>query len=263
MYHNRYDQDFDVDEQPCEMNSCECDCECEECCEPQWCVGPTGPMGPRGPKGSQGPRGLQGQQGREGLQGLRGPQGVTGPQGIPGIQGPTGATGAIGLQGPRGVSGATGPQGPQGPQGNTGPAGQPAPVIQFASASLTSFSDKTVCPGEAMVFDIGNIQSGFTISEDYESLIVCHQGTYVVEYGCLLSDIPCLGDALAIEINREEIIEESRIPLLCENSFVRGTIMLELHADDSIRMICDGAQAIASCAYQHTVNAFLLIYQIR
>lgn len=278
MYQNRFDHEFDDDckcssheeENKCDCDcgcGCNCECECEDFCEPECClVGPTGPMGSRGAKGPQGPRGLQGQQGKEGLQGLRGPQGITGPQGCPGIQGVSGVTGSQGIQGPRGIDGIAGPRGVEGPQGirgNTGATGQSAPEIHFASASLTSFTDKEVCPGEAMVFDVGNIQSGFTISDDYQSLIAKYKGTYIVEFGCLVSNLPCMEDALALELNGAVIIEESRMGLLCENMFVRGSVMVELNENESIHMVCDGDNSIESCSNNHMVNAFLIIYQIR
>ena len=235
-----------------------------------WCpqpgMGPTGPMGPRGPRGPQGPRGLQGQQGREGLQGIRGPQGVTGPQGVPGIQGPTGPTGPQGIQGVMGNTGATGvtgATGPMGPQGNTGPAGESAPIIHYASASLTSFTPKSLCPQDALVFDCGNVSDGFTISNDYTSLSAQQEGTYIAEYGVLISSSVCDGDAFALEINNEELLEESRMPLVCENQFVRGCVMLELHPNNSIRLVSDCYNTIESCSNHHTVNAYLIIYQIR
>lgn len=235
-----------------------------------WCpqpgMGPTGPMGPRGPRGPQGPSGLQGQQGREGLQGIRGPQGVTGPQGVPGIQGPTGPTGPQGIQGVMGNTGATGvtgATGPMGPQGNTGPAGESAPIIHYASASLTSFTPKSLCPQDALVFDCGNVSDGFTISNDYTSLIAQQEGTYIAEYGVLISSSVCDGDAFALEINNEELLEESRMPLVCENQFVRGCVMLELHPNNSIRLVSDCHNTIESCSNHHTVNAYLIIYQIR
>lgn len=237
--------------------------------QPSWCpqpgVGPTGPMGPRGPRGPQGPRGLQGQQGREGLQGIRGPQGVTGAQGVPGIQGPTGPTGPQGMQGPignTGVTGATGATGAQGPQGNTGPAGESAPIISYASASLTSYTSKVLCPQDPLVFDCGNIQSGFTISPDYTSLIVQQKGTYIAEFGFLVSKGVCEGDAIALEINNEELIEESRMPVLCEENFVRGCVMLELEPNNTLRMVSDCHNEIESYSCNHTVNAYLIIYQI-
>lgn len=271
MYQNRYDYDCDyddyTDEYANESSEC-CDCGCgrPRPPKPENCyVGPTGPMGPRGQRGPQGPRGLQGQQGREGLQGLRGPQGVTGAQGVAGQQGPTGPTGPQGLQGPRGYNGntgATGPQGPQGPQGITGPAGQSAPVIQFASVSLQSYTCKQLCPQDAFTFDIGNIQSGFVIADDYQSVEVMQQGTYIVHFGCLAASAPCQGDAIALELNSSMVIEESRMPVLCENTFVTGCVILNLNAQDTLRMVSDCAQALDVCSCNNTINAYLIIHQI-
>ena len=210
-------------------------------------------MGPRGPRGPQGPRGLQGPQGREGLQGLRGPQGNTGPQGVAGVQGPTGSTGPQGMPGERGATGA---------RGATGPAGESAPLVQFASVSLQSFTDKQFCAQDAFVFDVGTIQSGFTISEDYQSVIAGHAGTYVVQFGCLLASQPCEGDAVALELNSSMIIEESRIPMLCEGSFVQGSCIVELGEGDSLRMVSDTSQGVNVCSFNNTVNAYLIVYQI-
>ena len=73
----------------------------------------------------------------------------------------------------------------------------------------------------------------------------------------------CDGDAFALEINNEELLEESRMPLVCENQFVRGCVMLELHPNNSIRLVSDCHNTIESCSNHHTVNAYLIIYQIR
>ena len=249
-------------------SACDCGCGCNRPPRPPRPypgIGPTGPMGPRGPRGPQGPRGLQGPQGREGLQGLRGPQGNTGPQGVAGVQGPTGSTGPQGMPGEPGATGArgaTGAQGPQGPQGATGPAGESAPLVQFASVSLQSFTDKQFCAQDAFVFDVGSIQSGFTISDDYQSVIAGHAGTYVVQFGCLLASQPCEGDAVALELNSSMIIEESRIPMLCEGSFVQGSCIVELGEGDSLRMVSDTAQGVNVCSFNNTVNAYLIVYQI-
>lgn len=232
---------------------------------PQPSCGITGPMGPRGPRGPQGPRGLQGSQGREGLQGPRGPQGNTGAQGVPGPQGPTGIPGMPGATGPQGIpgaTGATGPQGPQGVQGATGPAGESAPLLQYASACMHSYTPKRFCGQDAYVFDAGTIQRGFQISDDYQSLIAAQQGCYVVEYGALISSRPCEGDALALELNRSMVVEASRMPILCDNSFVKGCAVVTLNQGDSIRMVLDGEQCLESCSCNNTVNAYLIIYQI-
>ena len=162
-----------------------------------------------------------------------------------------------------GATGVTGATGPMGPQGNTGPAGESAPIIHYASASLTSFTPKSLCPQDALVFDCGNVSDGFTISNDYTSLIAQQEGTYIAEYGVLISSSVCDGDAFALEINNEELLEESRMPLVCENQFVRGCVMLELHPNNSIRLVSDCHNTIESCSNHHTVNAYLIIYQIR
>lgn len=277
----QYDYGYDYDDYPDEYNkegpnsygndnyNYDCDCGCGCSCDrpnppkPVDCItGPTGPMGPRGARGPQGPRGIQGQQGREGLQGLRGPQGVTGAQGVPGIQGLTGPTGPQGIQGPRGLTGATGPQGLQGPQGNTGPAGDSSVRMQFASASMQSFTDKQICPQDALTFDICNIQRGFTISDDYQSIQALQEGTYVVEFGCLISNTPCGGDAIALELNSTMVIEESRMPILCENTFVTGVVILTLEVQDSIRLVFDSAQELEICSLENAINAYVVIHQI-
>ncbi|MGX8833591.1 collagen-like protein [Amedibacillus sp. YH-ame6] len=248
------EEDFTCGEQ------CGCSCGCN--CEPL--IGPTGPMGPQGPRGIQGPRGLQGQQGREGIEGARGPQGVTGAQGEPGIQGATGATGPRGEKGATGATGtrgATGLQGPQGPQGNTGPAGKDASNLQFASASLFAFTNKNICPSEALIFDISKIQSGFTVVDDYRSLCAAHQGTYVVQFGCRISNCMESGNAIALELNNTMIIEESRM-LAIGQSFVQGTIILTLHTNDTIRLVADSEEPLVLCNENETINAYLIIYQI-
>lgn len=278
MYQNRFDQPYDCDEYEQDM-TCENDCfentcsnECD-CCRPEpyppfGVTGPTGPMGPRGARGQQGPRGLQGQQGKEGLQGLRGPQGVTGPQGVPGIQGPTGSTGPQGMQGLRGITGAmgmTGLPGPVGATGATGPAGrdgQSAPIKTYGAASMISYTDKTLCPQDALVFDIANIQSGFTIADDYQSLRAEQMGTYIIQFAVLVSNEPCPGDAIALEINHTLLVEESRMPVLFDHMFVTGCVIVHMDAGDTIRMVSDGSEVFEVCSCNNTVNAYLVIRQI-
>lgn len=270
MFQNQYDDDFNYDDCNHQIPLEEC-CEClnENCeefyepcnCQCDCCVGPTGPTGMQGPRGAQGPRGLQGQQGREGIAGVRGPQGNTGPQGEPGIQGATGPMGPRGATGATGSCGPAGCQGPQGPQGNTGPAGQDAPNVQFASASLQSFTNKEVCPGEAITFDISNIQSGFIVSDDYQSLCAAHQGTYVVQYGCMIESEHCIGNAIALEINETMILEESRMPIM-EHCFVSGTCIVTMHSQDRIRLIADSNEPLEICSMNNIINAYLVIYQI-
>lgn len=277
MYRNRYDfDDFDnnVFENSNDGNGCCCmednessnfESERSQCYRPMPEIGPTGPMGPRGQRGPQGPRGLQGPQGREGLQGLRGPQGVTGPQGIQGEQGITGPCGPQGMQGERGVTGptgATGPMGPTGATGATGPAGEAAPGYPLASVSLHSYTDKQFCSQQGFVFDIGTIPYGFSISEDYQSVIAAQAGTYIAQFGCLISSPTCQGDAIALELNQSMVIEESRMPMLREGTFATGTVLLELDAGDSIRMISDTSEGINVCSVNNIVNAYLILYQI-
>ena len=203
------------------------------CSNVETVIGATGPMGPRGQRGAQGPRGLQGPQGREGLQGLRGPQGVTGVQGVVGEQGETGPVGPQGEQGERGITGPCGPIGPTGvagATGATGPAGEAAPGYPHASVSLHSYTDKQFCSQEGFVFDIGTIPYGFTISDDYQSVITAQEGTYLVQFGCMISSAPSYGDAVCLELNHSMTIEESRMPMQQVGTFTQGTVLLELDA---------------------------------
>lgn len=231
-------------------------------------VGATGPMGPRGQRGAQGPRGLQGPQGREGLQGLRGPQGVTGVQGVAGEQGETGPVGPQGEQGERGITGPCGPIGPTGVAGATGatgpagPAGEAAPGYPHASVSLHSYTDKQFCSQEGFVFDIGTIPYGFTISDDYQSVITAQEGTYLVQFGCMISSAPSYGDAVCLELNHSMTIEESRMPMQQVGTFTQGTVLLELDAGDCLRMVSDSNEGINVCSVNNNVNAYLIVYQI-
>lgn len=228
-------------------------------------VGATGPMGPRGQRGAQGPRGLQGPQGREGLQGLRGPQGVTGVQGVVGEQGETGPVGPQGEQGERGITGPCGPIGPTGvagATGATGPAGEAAPGYPHASVSLHSYTDKQFCSQEGFVFDIGTIPYGFTISDDYQSVITAQEGTYLVQFGCMISSAPSYGDAVCLELNHSMTIEESRMPMQQVGTFTQGTVLLELDAGDCLRMVSDSNEGINVCSVNNNVNAYLIVYQI-
>lgn len=228
-------------------------------------IGATGPMGPRGQRGAQGPRGLQGPQGREGLQGLRGPQGVTGVQGVAGEQGETGPVGPQGEQGERGITGPCGPIGPTGvagATGATGPAGEAAPGYPHASVSLHSYTDKQFCSQEGFVFDIGTIPYGFTISDDYQSVITAQEGTYLVQFGCMISSAPSYGDAVCLELNHSMTIEESRMPMQQVGTFTQGTVLLELDAGDCLRMVSDSNEGINVCSVNNNVNAYLIVYQI-
>lgn len=228
-------------------------------------VGATGPMGPRGQRGAQGPRGLQGPQGREGLQGLRGPQGVTGVQGVAGDQGEIGPVGPQGEQGERGITGPCGPIGPTGvagATGATGPAGEAAPGYPHASVSLHSYTDKQFCSQEGFVFDIGTIPYGFTISDDYQSVITAQEGTYLVQFGCMISSAPSYGDAVCLELNHSMTIEESRMPMQQVGTFTQGTVLLELDAGDCLRMVSDSNEGINVCSVNNNVNAYLIVYQI-
>ena len=135
-------------------------------------------------------------------------------------------------------------------------------ILYTVSYTHLSFTDKQFCAQDAFVFDVGTIQSGFTISEDYQSVIVGHAGTYVVQFGCLLASQPCEGDAVALELNSSMIIEESRLPMLCEGSFVQGSCIVELGEGDSLRMVSDTSQGVNVCSFNNTVNAYLIVYQI-
>lgn len=235
------------------------------CSNVETVIGATGPMGPRGQRGAQGPRGLQGPQGREGLQGLRGPQGVTGVQGVVGEQGETGPVGPQGEQGERGITGPCGPIGPTGvagATGATGPAGEAAPGYPHASVSLHSYTDKQFCSQEGFVFDIGTIPYGFTISDDYQSVITVQEGTYLVQFGCMISSAPSYGDAVCLELNHSMTIEESRMPMQQVGTFTQGTVLLELDAGDCLRMVSDSNEGINVCSVNNNVNAYLIVYQI-
>ena len=278
MFKNQYD-DYEVDEydetacdvqaygddsvyedDSYECTSCGCGCSNDRPSIPYPnCV--TGPMGPRGPKGNQGPRGLQGPQGKEGLQGLRGPQGVSGPQGIPGIQGPMGPTGMPGLQGQRGATGSAGPRGIQGPTGVTGPAGKDGTMVTLAAASLTAYDNQEICPGSAVIFDAVNILSGFVVDEEQQCLTAQQDGDYIATFGMLVH-ASCMGDAIALEFNHMEILDETRMPVLCDQSFIQGSAILRLRAGECIRLINDSPQTSQLCDRNHTVNAYLVIQQI-
>ena len=278
MYRNRYDYDgFDSSEIEDDMMDGEfSDYDNEQneveqkrvswnCSNVETVIGATGPMGPRGQRGAQGPRGLQGPQGREGLQGLRGPQGVTGVQGTAGEQGEIGPVGPQGEQGERGITGPCGPIGPQGvtgATGATGPAGEAAPGYPHASVSLYSYTDKQFCSQEGFVFDIGTIPYGFTISDDYQSVITLQAGTYIVNFGCMVSSAPCYGDAVCLELNHSITIEESRIPLQQTGIFTQGMALLELNQGDCLRMVSDSDEGVNVCSVNNNVNAYLIIYQI-
>lgn len=278
MYRNRYNYDeFDsteLDDEMMQEGFADYDRNQNEgdqrrvswnCSNIETVIGATGPMGPRGQRGAQGPRGLQGPQGREGLQGLRGPQGVTGVQGVVGEQGETGPVGPQGEQGERGITGPCGPIGPTGvagATGATGPAGEAAPGYPHASVSLHSYTDKQFCSQEGFVFDIGTIPYGFTISDDYQSVITAQEGTYLVQFGCMISSAPSYGDAVCLELNHSMTIEESRMPMQQVGTFTQGTVLLELDAGDCLRMVSDSNEGINVCSVNNNVNAYLIVYQI-
>ncbi len=278
MYRNRYNYDeFDsteLDDEMMQEGFADYDRNQNEgdqrrvswnCSNVETVIGATGPMGPRGQRGAQGPRGLQGPQGREGLQGLRGPQGVTGVQGVVGEQGETGPVGPQGEQGERGLTGPCGPIGPTGvagATGATGPAGEAAPGYPHASVSLHSYTDKQFCSQEGFVFDIGTIPYGFTISDDYQSVITAQEGTYLVQFGCMISSAPSYGDAVCLELNHSMTIEESRMPMQQVGTFTQGTVLLELDAGDCLRMVSDSNEGINVCSVNNNVNAYLIVYQI-
>ena len=259
MYQDRYECDCGYDE--CDCNE-ECFHDMNGCAQPECFAGPAGPMGPRGPRGPQGPRGIQGPQGKEGTQGPRGPQGITGPQGVAGIQGIQGPTGPAGIAGVTGAMGMTGAQGPQGPRGATGPAGETPVLPQFASGALYSYSCKQVNGENALVFDISNIQSGVRISEDYTTLIMTQPGTYVVEFGMFVASMPCEGDAIALELNHKLLVEESRMPVYCQNAFITGTCILSLQAEDELCLVADSSDCFELFCCNNTINAYVVIHQI-
>lgn len=268
MYKRRYDDDYacmsDAYYEDFSQSDT-CDCCLDASCKPYPSYGITGPMGPRGPKGDQGPRGLQGIQGKEGLQGLRGPQGNTGPQGVPGLQGPAGATGPRGIQGMQGATGEQGERGVAGPMGSTGPtgpAGKDAAPIMYAAAAMTSYLEKNVCPGDALMFDSANLPSGFEIREDYKHLVVLQEGTYIIDYGCFVQQAGCMGDAIAVEINNEAILDESRIPIVCDHTFVKGCVLVHLNPNDTLCLIADTHENVMVCNMDNCVNAYLTIHQI-
>ena len=253
---NEYDEDYpyaEFDEQEdymAEEALC-CDEEPCEACLKRCCV----VSGPRGP---QGPRGIQGVQGKEGLQGPRGAQGNTGAQGEMGKQGPTGATG------PRGATGATGPMGCTGPRGATGPcgeAGEDVRSVRFAAATLQSFACKEISAGEAVTFDMGNMLSGIKISDDFRTLMVEETGLYVIQYGAFVSGNVNGRGALAIEINHEQVLEQSRMAIV-GGIYTSGSIVLELAEHDCISLVADGCGCIELCCGGQSVNAYLNVYQM-
>lgn len=232
---NEYDEDYpfaEFDEQEdcmAEEALC-CDEEpCEDCLK-RCCV----VSGPRGP---QGPRGIQGVQGKEGLQGPRGAQGNTGAQGEMGKQGPTGATGPC------------------------GEAGEDVRSVRFAAATLQSFACKEISAGEAVTFDMGNMLSGIKISDDFRTLMVEETGLYVIQYGAFVSGNVNGRGALAIEINHEQVLEQSRMAIV-GGIYTSGSIVLELAEHDCISLVADGCGCIELCCGGQSVNAYLNVYQM-
>lgn len=170
--------------------------------------------------------------------------------------------GPMGLQGPRGLTGATGAQGPQGVMGATGPAGESAVMPQFASGALYSYSGKEACSQAPVAFDVSNINYGLGVSNDFQSLIIHQPGTYVVQYGMLIGNAPCDGDSIALELNHSMLIEESRMPAICENTLVSGVCILTLNEGDELGLLADSQNCITLCCRNNTVNAYLVAYQI-
>lgn len=210
-------------------------------------------------RGPQGPRGLQGPQGKDGIQGPRGPQGLQGPQGVAGVQG---ERGPCGPKGEKGDCGPMGPQGPKGERGPMGPAGQDAQLPSFASGSLTSMSNLEVGPSSAVPFEYGHVNNGLEISEDYTTFIVQQDGLYIIDYAMLQTQCACENASIALTINNDVILE-SRLALLCENTWISSKMMMELKSGDEISLVNDSNCTLYSCAYGNSVNARLMMYQIR
>lgn len=225
----------------------------EHCAEPNECESCSCGRGP------QGPRGLQGPQGKDGLQGPRGPQGPMGPQGVEGKQG---ERGPVGAKGEKGDMGPMGPQGPKGERGPMGPAGQDAQLPSFASGSLVSMSDKQIPAQSSIVFDYGSVNDGLEISDDYTTFLVKQKGLYLIDYALLQTQCSCANSFIAIAKNGE-IIPESRISYLCENTWLSNKIILELEVEDVITMINESACELYADAYGDSVNARLMMVQIR
>lgn len=211
-----------------------------------------------GCRGPQGPRGLQGLQGKEGPQGPRGLQGLQGPQGV---EGPQGERGPSGAKGDKGEPGPMGPQGPKGERGPMGPAGQDATLPSFASGSFTSMHTQQINPHGAVTFDYGNINDGLGLSEDYTTITVLQSGLYVIDYAFLQTQCVEAG-AIAITKNGD-IIPESRISYLYENTWLTSTILVALEEGDELTFINDSACEVTTLAYGDSVNVRVVIYQIR
>lgn len=212
-----------------------------------------------GYRGPQGPRGLQGPQGKEGLQGPRGAQGPAGPQGVPGVQG---ERGPCGPKGEKGDCGPMGPQGPKGERGPAGPAGADAQLPSFASGSLVSMHEQETQPGCAFQFDYGSANCKIEIDEDYTAFKIMQEGLYLIDYAWLQTQCGDGRSFIAIEKNGE-VVEESRLSLLCENTWINGQVLLELKCGDEITFVNSGCTPIYSCAYGNSVNIRFLIHQIR
>jgi hypothetical protein len=133
---------------------------------------------------------------------------------------------------------------------------------QFASGALYSYSGKEACSQAPVAFDVSNINYGLGVSNDFQSLIIHQPGTYVVQYGMLIGNAPCDGDSIALELNHSMLIEESRMPAICENTLVSGVCILTLNEGDELGLLADSQNCITLCCRNNTVNAYLVAYQI-
>lgn len=227
-------------------NQCQENCNIQNECENCGCRGP------------QGPRGLQGPQGKEGLQGPRGPQGLQGPQGVEGKQG---ERGPVGAKGDQGDMGPMGPQGPKGERGPMGPAGKDGTLPPLAVGSLTSIRDKQIEPHAAIPFDDGTVYESLDISEDYTTFIIQQAGLYLIDYALLQTHCECDGE-IAIMKNGD-IINESRVVFLCENTWLASKFLLELEVGDELMMVNHSNCVLYTTAYDESVNIRMMIYQIK
>lgn len=230
---------------------CEGVCDC--CMEDAVCDC-QGIVGPRGPKGSQGPRGLQGLPGREGMPGPRGPQGATGPEGP---MGPQGVTGPQGLPGCPGATGPAGPAGPMGPTGATGPMAE----IALAAGALYTMQDQEICPQSAVVFDRTGVLEGVMAGTDGTSLYVEEEGLYYVQYAIMIDHLNGCEGVFQLSIH-DELMEESRQPVVREGCHVMGSMLVRLCPNDTIRLWYEGDQSAWCCSYAQSSSAQLTLIQI-
>ena len=67
--------------------------------------------------------------------------------------------------------------------------------------------------------------------------------------------------ALAIEINHEQVLEQSRMAIV-GGIYTSGSIVLELAEHDCISLVADGCGCIELCCGGQSVNAYLNVYQM-